>query len=220
MRIIFFVGPPGSGKGTQADILAKRYDMFHFETSRFLEMSLESLEMAEQKKLFDSGVLVSPEWVAQVVTKESEKLIKEGKTLVFSGSPRTMLEAERVLPLFEDLVGKDGIMAFHIYVNEAESVKRNSARKICEKNRHPIPNFPEYTGLKVCPEDGSAIISRGILDSPEVIKKRLKEYADRTKPILEFLKNRGCEIVEINGEQSIEDVSKDIIKHIDVHHQN
>ena len=96
-----------------------------------------------------------------------------------------------------------------IKLSEEEAVKRNSARRICSKNRNPIPNFPEYANITVCPEDGSKIITRE-LDKPEIIKERYQVYLSDTAPVIEYFRQNGYKVMEVNGEQPIEDVFKDI----------
>lgn len=219
-HVVFLIAPIGAGKGTQADVLVKRFGFFHVETSKLIEERFNDPDMAERKKQWESGALIDPAWVTQLVIEEVKKLIKAGQKLVFSSSPRTLLEAEQEMPVFEELFGKNAILIFNILLSEQESIKRNSGRRICEKNRHPIPNFPETKNLTVCPEDGSLLIGRGKLDEPQTIKIRYQEYLTRTEPILKYLKERGHEVVSINGEQPIADVSRDILKHLEAHHRD
>jgi len=215
--IIILIGPPGSGKGTQAELLSEKFNLVHFETSKVLEKKLKKVdpknkELVRAKELYDAGKLVTPKLVAKIVLEEIEKIHKKGKGINFSGSPRTLLEARRELPLLEKLYGKDNIKIFYLKLSQKESVKRNSVRKICKKNRHPIPlTLPEYKNIKKCPWDGSEIITRS-LDKPGIIKKRYGVFLKDTKPVVDYLKKQGYKVYKINGEQSIESVFKDILK--------
>ncbi|MBI2057422.1 MAG: nucleoside monophosphate kinase [Candidatus Yanofskybacteria bacterium] len=216
MRLIIFIGPIGSGKGTQAEVVAKKFGLIHIETSKLLEKKFKTADpsdkkMVEQKALWHAGILNDPSWVTEVLLDEAKKIAGEGKGMALSASPRTLFEAEKEIPVFEETYGRDNIFVFNIALSEAESIKRNSGRRICEKNRHPIPNFPEFKDLKICPEDGSKLITRA-LDNPETIKIRYQEYLNRTEPILNYLNGRGYNILKINGEQPIEKVSEDILK--------
>ncbi|MDP3731396.1 MAG: nucleoside monophosphate kinase [bacterium] len=217
MKVIFLMGPIASGKGTQADILAKKFGFFHFETSKFLEANFKKPELAKEKEKFDSGQWNDPSWVAGIVCKEAGKLVDEGREVIFSGSPRTVEEAILIIPCFEDKIGKENILFLNIDLSEQESVKRSLARRICKANRHPIPGFPEFQKLTACPEDGSELIRRS-LDKPEIISRRYQEHLNRTVPIFDFLKNHGYSILEINGEQSIEKVSGDILNNLSFRH--
>jgi|SRR3989344_3209673 len=216
VKLVIFVGPIGSGKGTQAEVIAKKFGLIHIETSKLLEEKFNTADssdkkMAEQKALWHMGILNDPSWVTEVLLDEVKKFADEDKGMALSSSPRTLFEAEKEIPVFEEIYGRENIFVFNITLSEAESVKRNSGRRICEKNRHPIPNFPEFKDLKTCPEDGSKLITRA-LDNPETIKIRFKEYLNRTEPILNYLNDRGYNILKINGEQPIEKVSEDILK--------
>ena len=215
-KAVILIGPIGSGKGTQADVLAEKFGLTHLETSKLLEHEFRNGDQSdpkliEQKKLWESGMLCDPEWVTDLILKETDRLAEQGKGIVYSASPRTIFEVEKQIPELEKVFGKENIYIFHVGLSEAESIKRNSGRRICEENRHPIPDFPEFKNATTCPKDGSGLITRE-LDKPEVIKIRFQEYMNRTYPILDYLQEHGYKIIRINGEQPIEKVSEDILK--------
>lgn len=214
-QIVIFVGPPGAGKGTQADLLAEDFGFYHFETSKIIEEKFATGDpddpiIKDAKEAFATGKLVEPKHVAAWVLEKIRSLAGQKMSIVFSGSFRTEFEATEEIPVTEQIYGKDNIHVFLINVSEDESVKRNSARRICKANRHPIPNFPEFAGITACPKDGSEIQTR-TLDTPDVIRVRYKTYMDQTKPVLEIFKKAGYEIIEINGEQGIREVHNDIV---------
>lgn len=216
--IVILIGPPGSGKGTQAELLAEKFGLFHLESSKVIEEKIKNAKpddtvLQREKKLWESGKLNTPELVLEWIKEKAKEVASEGHGIVFSGSPRTIYEAEGEIPVLEELYGKDRVKVFNIETNEGESIMRNSKRRICKSSRHPIPNFPEFDGITKCPKDGSEIITRA-LDNPETIKIRLGEYVNRTLPIIDFLKNRGYKIMEINGEQPIDKVFQDILREI------
>ncbi|HWA64267.1 MAG TPA: nucleoside monophosphate kinase, partial [Candidatus Paceibacterota bacterium] len=130
--------------------------------------------------------------------------------VVASGSPRTLYEAEAELPIFEELYGKDNLKIISLQVSEEESVKRNSARRVCKQSNHPIPNFPEYEGMTACPQDGSPIITRAD-DAPETIRHRYRAYQEETHPVLDFFAQKGYTVATIRGEQPIENVHREIL---------
>ena len=213
-KVIFLIGPPGSGKGTQAELLAKELGFYHFEISKVIEKNFKEAdsndkELNHQKEHWISGELVHPELVAGWFIKEVDSL-KDGKSgFVFSGSGRNLREIEEELGYLEKIYGKENIVAVEIKLSEEKSVKRNSARRICKKNRHPIPNFPEYANIKVCPEDGSEITTRP-LDKPEIIKERYQVYLKETQPVVDYFRRSGYRVEEVNGEQPIDKVFEDI----------
>jgi len=116
-----------------------------------------------------------------------------------------------VITALEEVYGKENITVLNIELSEAESVKRNGGRRICQANRHPIPNFPEFTNLTTCPQDGSPLVTRD-LDKPEIIRERYQVYWRDTAPVLDYLREHGYQINVINGEQPIEAVFDNIMK--------
>ena len=213
-RVIILIGPPGSGKGTQAEMLASRFGLAHLETSELIEDKFNNANpndgfLSEQKKRWESGILNDPEFVVSLVAKKIKELSSDQKGIVFSASPRTLFETEQEIPIIEKLYDKENIKILNIQLSEHSSIERNSSRRICKKNRHPIPNFPEYKNIIICPTDGSPIKTRA-LDKSDVIRVRYQEYLNRTAPIIVFLKTRGYRVIEINGEQPIEKVLNDI----------
>jgi adenylate kinase len=227
MQAYILVGPPGSGKGTQANLLADQFDLVHIDTSKllekrimnakedeFIEVDGEKYSFAKEKQNWQTGILCSPPFVSGIIIEEIQKLAKEGKSVVFSGSPRTLYEAEKVLPVLEQLYGKDKIILLTIKLTPEQSINRNSHRRICELMRHPILWSEETENLTKCPLDGSNLIKREGLDDPETIKVRLKEFADRTFPIIEYLEREGIKENSINGEQPVESVFKEILRKI------
>lgn len=224
MKAIILIGPPGSGKGTQANLLAESFNLTHIETSKILEKKIMNAKSSDsiiadgkkysflyEKKLWEKGILCSPPFVVALMIQEIKELARQGKSIVFSGSPRTLYEAEKEVPVLKKLYGIKNIFIFEIKLSAEESIKRNSSRRICSLMRHPILWSKETAALKKCPFDGSKLIRR-TLDDPKVIKVRLKEFKERTMPILLFLKKEGITIKKINGEQPVGGVFKEIVK--------
>jgi len=222
-QLVIFVAPPGAGKGTQADLLAEKFGFVHVETSKLGEAKIndpglvkKDPEVAEAKRLYDEGELFPSPWTTKLVVEKLEELAREGKGVVFSGSPRTVYEAEREMPEADRLYGRDNIKIFCLSLSEEESVERNSERRICEKNRHPIPRpeyDPKFANITKCPWDGSPIITRPALDKPEIIRERYKVFLRDTAPVLDYFRNNGYKVVEVNGEQPIEKVFQDILQY-------
>lgn len=214
--VVIIIGPPGSGKGTQAELLAEKFGLFHLESSRVIEEKFKNADVndkviAHEKEAWKSGQLTNPELVRSWMLDEIRSLHKKGIGLVLSGSPRTMFEAEGEMPVFEELYGKDNVRPIHLNLSKEESVKRNSSRRICEANRHTIPNFPIFKDITTCPKDGSKLLKRE-LDTPETISIRYEVYLRQTQPIISFIQESGYKIVEIEGEQDINKVFKDILR--------
>jgi adenylate kinase len=141
-----------------------------------------------------------------------KKLSERGEDLILSGSPRTVYEAQQEISLLKELYGAESIKVFFVKISAEETIFRNSHRKICELMRHPILYNKETETLTTCPLDGSKLIRREGLDDPEIIKTRLKEYEEKTFPMMDVFKAEGVKVTEINGEQSVSDVFGDILK--------
>ncbi len=203
--VVILYGPPGSGKGTQANILAHKLSVHHFDTGRFLEELVHDPERQHEKivkrerVLFDKGILMTPSFVLKEVANKVRKLRKAGWGIIFSGSPRTMYEANALLPVLNKLYGKKNIYIFLLNIPPEVSIARNSKRLICSVCGHMV--LAEYHPLTVpkhCPVCAGPLYRR-TLDTPDVIKVRLKEYKNRTVPILTLLKKRKYHVEIIDG---------------------
>jgi len=214
--IIILMGPPGSGKGTEAGLLAEKFGLYSFETSKLLEAAFaktkkgdyfevdgKKYSLTEEKKLWERGILNSPRFVAKVVISKIEELFRSGEDIIFSGSPRTLEEGKIVIPFLERTYGKKNISVMLLEIPAKETVFRNSRRRICQLMRHPILYSKENEKLKFCPLDGSRLLRRKGLDDPASIKVRLEEYENRTYPMLDYFKERGLKVKKINGMGSV-----------------
>ncbi len=215
-RVLILIGPPGSGKGTQAELLAIEFGLTHIETSKIIEEKFKNADptdevIIKEKEGWIRGKLTNQALVAAWLLEEIEKMGRENRGIIFSGSPRSVIEIEIEIPLLEKFYGKENIGVVNINLSEDECVKRNSGRRICKANRHPIPNFPEYQNIQACPKDGSEILTR-LLDKPEIIRERYKVYLNETVPVLDHLDKHGYQIQVVNGDQPIEKVFEDIVE--------
>ena len=233
-HVIILFGPPGAGKGTQSELLSEKMGLYLFETSKILEREFKKAEdldkksterwikfdnqkfdILNEKELWKSGVLCSPPFVVYLVVKEFKKLAEEGDNLILSGSPRTLYEAEKEMPILSELYGKENIKIAMIEISAEVTVFRNTHRKICELMRHSILFNKETDKLSLCPLDGSRLVKRKDLDDPETIKVRLEQYKERTLPLFEYFKNNGFKVSKINGEKSVAEVHKEILKKLE-----
>lgn len=226
MQVIILLGPPGSGKGTQAELLSEKLNLYYLETSKILENRFKETKkekeyiraggknyyLADEKKLWEEGILCSPPFVTHLIKKKIELFHRRGENLLLAGSPRTLFEGREVIPLLKKLYGKGNIKVILITLSAKESIFRNSHRRICELMRHPILYNKETKNLKHCPLDGSKLVRRKGLDDPETIEVRLKEYKERTLPLIGLFKKQGIKVKKVNGEQSVADVFKAIFK--------
>ena len=232
-QVVILFGAPGAGKGTQSELLSEKMGLYLFETSKILEKKFkeaenlpensterfvdadgEKFDVLKEKELWQKGLLCSPPYVTQLVIDAFKNLFKDGKDLVIAGSPRTIYEVEREMPVLENLYGKENIKIVLIEVKPEVTIFRNSHRKICELMRHSILFNNETQNLTICPLDGSNLVNRKDLDDPEVIKVRVAEYEKRTLPMVEYFEKNNFNVHRINGDQFVADVHKDILKAI------
>ena len=198
-------GLPGSGKGTQANLIANKYGLVNFDTGRYLETlwydpkRQKDPVVKRERKLFEEGKLNTPSFVLNEVSKAVTKLAKKGHGVCFSGSPRTMPEATTLIPLLEKLYSKKGVSFFLLDIDPKDTLERNGKRMLCKVCRTPllVKYYPRVTA-KYCPECGGALYRR-TLDNATIIPKRIEEYQNRTAPILKFLKDSGHKVKKVNG---------------------
>ena len=232
-QVIILFGPPGAGKGTQSELLSEKMGLYLFETSKILErkfketqrpsfnekeryvtVGAEKFDVLEEFEIWKKGELCSPPYVTQLVIGEIKNLFNADKSLVLAGSPRTVYEVERVIPTLEKLYGKENVKIVLIEISSEQTIFRNSHRKICELIRHPILFNKETENLTLCPLDGSKLVKRKDLDDPETIKVRIKEYSERTFPMVDWFNRNDFKVNKINGEQSVADVFKDVLQFV------
>ena len=224
VAISLSISAPGAGKGTQAERLAKKLGLVQFDTGTYLQNLLHSEEAEKDHVLkreqinFDTGKLTTPEWILGQVKKEAEKIAKEGKGVVFSGSPRTSFEAfgdeatEGLATHLASLYGKENVYFIRLDISEEATIERNSKRIICSKDGLPIFNKEDE---ERCRALGGEAVKR-VLDDPEVIKVRLKEYRERTYPTIERLKQEGYNVIEVDGSPLPEEVFASVLSKLKI----
>lgn len=221
-------GAPGAGKGTQANLLAWAKGFIHFDTGKYIENAIlynpdfKNDEIVQiERKNFEAGVLFTPSWTLGVVSEATRKIAKAGFNIVYSGSPRTVYEAfgdskhDGLIKILEKAYGKKNIFVVLLKVRPESSIFRNSNRKVCSVCATPILYSEETHKHRNCPLCGGKLRTR-TLDKPEIIKTRLKEYENRTKPITVEFKKRGYKILEVNGEPAPDKVHFAILKKLGI----
>ncbi len=201
------IGPQGSGKGTQAKLISKKYNIPHIPTGDLLREAVKNkTELGLKiKDILDNGELVPDEIVISLIKKK----IKDcDNSFVLDGFPRTIEQAKAL----DKITKLDKVI--DIIVSDKESIKRISGRRSCPKCGsvfHVVTNKPKKEGI--CDNCGTELIQRED-DKEGVIKKRLKIYHEETSLLEDFYRNEDI-LEEINGEQPIEKVFKDIVKVIE-----
>jgi adenylate kinase len=226
--VIIVMGPPGSGKGTQAELLAEKFDLYHLETSEIIEKKLANAKKGEfvkvgrkkyflqdEKKLRSSGKWMSPPLISFWIKNKIKELAREGKGIVISGSPKTLPEAREITPILKRFYGSSNIKIILLRQRLEVSIWRNSRRRICKLMRHPVLYTKATTRLKTCPIDGSKLIHREDSDQ-KVIKSKFKEFQERALPVVDYFKKQGFKVKIIDGEQSVANVFKAISRNLNI----
>lgn len=214
-KIIIMIGPPGSGKGTQAKKIAAKYNYHHLSTGDLLRSlaqkpvlnSLEK-EAVEQMKL---GKLVSDNLIYQLVFGEIEKDIAAGKGVVLDGAIRNLEQATGFQNFFKEKNLAAEVLALEITLSDKDSLDRLTKRRVCTACGEIIPWLDSTKKLKVCSKCGGKLETRQD-DDLKIIKERIKKQGNKVLiPIINFYKDLGV-LVKVEGDQDIEDVEKDIAK--------
>jgi adenylate kinase len=207
---IVLLGPPGVGKGTQAKILAETAGLPHISSGDlFRENNKNETELGKLAQSYmNKGELVPDDvTISMIRARLSHPDCKNGALL--DGFPRTIVQAEAL----EKLLGEFGGTVNYVpYITAAESVlvERLSGRWTCRANGHVFHekyNPPKKAG--VCDLDGSELYQRDE-DKSETVVRRIQVYFAQTAPLIEYYRQHGC-LAEINGAQSIENVTADLL---------
>ena len=207
---IVLLGPPGAGKGTQAQRLSSRLGVPQIATGDVLRAAVRdgTPRGAEAKAYMDRGDLV-PDEVILAIMKEA--LSKDGarKGSLLDGVVRTLPQAEGLQRVLKELGRKvDAVVSFDIA--DDELVKRLGGRTVCEKCQTP------YTGKEpgsVCEKCGGRLVRRKD-DEPEAIRNRLAVYQRQTAPVLDWYRTHGARVVAIDAVGSPDDVTTRALKAI------
>jgi adenylate kinase len=221
--VVAVYGLPGSGKGTQANLIANTFGLVNFDTGKLLESiwydpkRQKDPTVKKEKALFATGILNTPSFVLNEVKKKATAFAKNGHGIVFSGSPRTMFEAEGLIPALEKMYGREKMFFFLLDVDHKDSLARNGKRRLCNECKTPLMAlyYPSKSP-KHCPVCAGSLYRR-TLDDPKVIPKRLAEYEERTLPIIGYLKKNKYKVIKLNGRKEPFKIFKEIEKNIEKH---
>jgi adenylate kinase len=208
-RNLVLLGPPGAGKGTQAERLINDFELPYYATGDILRNAIAAgTELGKQaKEIVDRGDLVPDDLISAVI----EERLDSGEAddgFLLDGFPRTIGQAE----MLERALTKRGrklTATLLIDAPDDEVVRRLSGRRICAKNGHVYHvefDPPKHEG--VCDQDGSRLVQRDD-DKPDTIRKRLEVYHEETEPLIDWYEQRGL-LRRFDGTRSPEEVHSHI----------
>ena len=202
--VVILMGPPASGKGTQAVRLSKELNILHLSTGDLLRDNIKrQTELGKKAKGYiDAGQLVPDELVLNILfDRMNQPDAKQG--VLLDGFPRTVAQAQALDKHFTN----EKIYIFNLQVPEELIIKRSTGRLTCQScgsvcNIYFAP--PAKEG--VCDKCGGELIQRAD-DKLETVKNRLKVYYEQTQPVLNYYKDK---VIQINGDRAPEAVFQDL----------
>lgn len=206
---VILLGPPASGKGTQAATLKEQLDLPHVASGDLFRYNLKNeTELGRKAKAYmDKGELVPDDITIAMVLDRLERPDCEAGALL-DGFPRTLAQAEAL----DGALGEKGQSidrVLNIRVPDDVLVERVSGRRLCRTcgaSYHVKFNPPQREGI--CDIDGGELYQRDD-DKPETVRNRIQVYWEQTSPLIDYYRGQGI-LVDIDGDQPIDAVTEDL----------
>jgi adenylate kinase len=187
---LILLGPPGAGKGTQAERLQEDFRVPYYATGNMLRQAVEEgTDLGKEAKAYmDAGDLVPDEVIIGVIIERvAGEEAQDG--FLLDGFPRTVPQADALESELDDL-GRRLTAALLIEVPDEELIRRLSGRRQCKNGHVYHVDFNKPKHDDVCDIDGAKLVQRDD-DKPETVRKRLETYHAKTSPLIEFYEERG-----------------------------
>jgi len=205
--IIILLGPPGSGKGTQADKIRDMLKIPHISTGDMLREAIKNNSPIgkEVKQYLDSGKLVPDETIIKLISQRTNQTDCE-KGFILDGFPRTINQAKG-LDLILNQMKRKIDKVINMAVSEEILVERLSGRRTCSKCGAPYHiKYRPPEKENICNKCGGKLYQRDD-DKPETIKQRFQVYQQQTAPLLDYYKKV---VINVNGDENIDKISNRI----------
>jgi len=201
---LLIYGPPGSGKGTQAELLHRTFDIPHIATGDILrgEVAAGTPLGLKAQPIMAGGGYVPDDIMIGIIRNRLQQGDSE-KGFVMDGFPRTIPQAEALDGLLNDL-GRRFDSVVYMNVETPELVRRLAGRMTC-----PIDQKTYPPGAERCPDDGAILIQRED-DKPDAVKKRIEVYLEKTLPLLDYYRDQDL-VSEVDGVGTIQEIHKRVL---------
>ncbi len=210
---LVIMGPPGSGKGTQCEVLVQELGVTHISTGDMFRANIKGGTTLGEKaqRYMDAGKLVPDEIVVEMV-KDRLSHADCARGFLLDGFPRSLPQAQALDQTLQKLgVQLDAVI--NIAVPENKLLERLTGRRVCRAcgaSFHMIFNKPKVEGR--CDLCGGELYQRSD-DTAETVKQRLDVYNQQTEPLIAFYRERDL-LIEVNGDQEINAVARDILNRL------
>ncbi len=200
-RNIILLGPPGAGKGTQAERMVRDYGLVHLSTGEILrEAVAKGTELGRKAKAYmDAGDLVPDELVIGIIRDRLAERDTRERGVLLDGFPRTIGQAEALAQVMDELkMGKP--IVINLSAPDDVLIRRLSGRRMCDACE-TIYHI-DRDGVDVgddCPQCSGGKIYERSDDQPDAIEERLRTYQEKTAPLIGFYRQRGL-LIDIDGD--------------------
>jgi len=208
MKDIIILGPPGSGKGTQAKYLAEKLKMYYFGMGDLMrEEAAKKTEIGQEfQKTWNKGEgqLVPTEFTERFVAQKLKEL-ELSRGIIFDGYPRNLSQAEMLEEFFQE--NTRDYLVINLECSVENLIKRMETRRVCGKCGKIF--FRSQESMNRCDSCSGSLIQRQE-DKPDTIRKRIEVYREQTEPLIVFYRGRG-RMITVDGNPSIEAVQAEIL---------
>ena len=213
-KYIVLLGPPGAGKGTQAQLIAQKHGLVHVSSGDLFRENLKNeTELGKLAQTFMKRGELVPDDVTIAMVRERLSRADCEKGALLDGFPRTPAQARALAQMLQEFDADVSVVPY-IAVTEEVLVERLSGRWTCRMNGHVFHekfNPPAVAG--VCDYDGSELYQRDD-DLPATVKNRIKVYQEQTAPLISYYRENGL-LVEVDGTKPIDQVTNALLQAIE-----